>query len=250
MMLEWLQPCFYKAKHNRTIDAQAKPGYFLGPATNHRRDCARVYAKKSEHVLFTRNVTGQYVPPPLPSSDGQTIPAPAVGGETGDTTGEGRKGTSRPGGGGEDASTDDDDDLDVTWVGSSGAADDIDAAAGETPKTQESYAGSFGGGESGAPSPRSSNSHSTSGSSNFGSSSSTSSSNSSGCSSNGSDDSDNGSRGGGVAGECAVELPKGEAHSLQSWSNPVIFLSRTRGGNQSSGEEPASSLRTPSWLTR
>ena len=34
-MLEWLQPCFYRAKRDRKIDAQARPGYFLGPATNH-----------------------------------------------------------------------------------------------------------------------------------------------------------------------------------------------------------------------
>ena len=86
------------------------------------------------------------MPPPLPSSDKKTIPAPVEGGEAGVTTGEGREGTSRPGGGGEDASTDDDDDLDVTWVGSSRSADDIDAAAGEMLKAEESYGGSFRGG--------------------------------------------------------------------------------------------------------
>ena len=78
------------------------------------------------------------MPPPLPSSDKKTIPAPVEGGEAGVTTGEGREGTSRPGGGGEDASTDDDNNLGVTWVGSSGKADDIEAAAGETPNTEES----------------------------------------------------------------------------------------------------------------
>ena len=72
------------------------------------------------------------MPPSLPSSDEQTIPAPVKGAETGVATGEGREGTSRPGGGGEDASKDNDNDLNVTWVGSSGAVDDIDAAAGET----------------------------------------------------------------------------------------------------------------------
>ena len=137
---------------------------------------------------------------------------------------------------------DDDDDLDVTWVGSNGAADDIGAAAGETPKTEESYGGSFAGGESDAPSPRSRNSNSTSGSSNSGSSSSsTSSSNNSGSSSSGSDGSDNGSIEAAVTLATVAELPKRGAHRLQSWNNPVIFPSRTRGGTQNRGEEPASS---------
>ena len=113
----------------------------------------------------------------------------------------------------------------------------IDDAAGETPTTEESYGGSFGGRDSDAPSPRSSNSHSTSGSnSGSSSSSSTSSSNSSGSSSSGSDGSDIGSRGGGAAGDCVAELPKGEARRPQSWNHPVIFPSRTRGGNQNRGE--------------
>ena len=120
----------------------------------------------------------------------------------------------------------------MTGVGSSGAAYDIDAVAGGTPKTEESY----GGDESDAPSPRSSNRHST-----IGSSSSTSCGNSSDSSSSGSDGSDNGSRRAGAAGDCAAELSKGEAHRLQSWNNLVIFPSRTRGGNQDRGEEPASS---------
>ena len=88
------------------------------------------------------------MPPSLPSSDEQTIPAPVKGAETGVATGEGREDTSRPGsGGGGDASKDDDDDLDLTWEGSSGAVDDIDAAVDETPRTEESYEGSFGGGQ-------------------------------------------------------------------------------------------------------
>ena len=45
------------------------------------------------------------------------------------------------------ASQDDDDDFDVTWFGSSGEADDIDPAGGETPKTEGSYGGSIGGGD-------------------------------------------------------------------------------------------------------
>ena len=76
--------------------------------------------------------------PGNPFSDGQTIPAPVERVETGVAIVEGREGTSRPGGGGEDASTDDDNNLGVTWVGSSGKADDIEAAAGETPNTEES----------------------------------------------------------------------------------------------------------------
>ena len=76
-MLEWLQPCFNRAKRDRKIDAQAKPGDFLGPATNHPRDFVREYAKESEQVLITRCVTWQYAPPPLSSSDDRTMPAPA-----------------------------------------------------------------------------------------------------------------------------------------------------------------------------
>ena len=97
----------------------------------------------------------------------------------------------------------DDDDLDVTWVGSSGAAEDIDAAAGETLNMEDSYGVSFGRGENDALSPRSTNSN------NSGSSSSTSSSKSNGASSSGSDVRDNGSRGGGAA-----ELSKGTAQRL------------------------------------
>ena len=123
----------------------------------------------------------------------------------------------------------------MTWVGSSGAVYDIDAAVGETPKPEESYGGSFGVGESDARSPRSSNRHSA-----IGSSSSTSSGNKSDSSSSGSDGSDTGSRGAGAAGDCAAELSMGEAHRLQSWNNLVIFPSRTRSGNQNRGEEPAS----------
>ena len=81
---------------------------------------------------------------PLPSSDEQAIPAPVEGGET-VATGEGREGTSRSGGGKEDASKNDNDDLDVTWVGSSGATDDIDAAVGETPKTKSRTGDRLGG---------------------------------------------------------------------------------------------------------
>ena len=125
----------------------------------------------------------------------------------------------------------------MTWVDSGGVANDIDAAAGETPKMEESYGGSFGRSESDAHSPRSSNSHITSCSNNSGSSSS----NSSGSSTGDIDGSDTGSRGGGAAGDCTAELPKGEAHRLQSWNNVVIFPSRTRDGNQNRGEEPASS---------
>ena len=182
------------------IDAQAKPGYLLDLATNHCRDCVSGNAKESEQVLVTCNVIWQYVPrpiwqyvpPPLRSSDEQTIPVPVEGAETGVATGEGREGILRPGGGGEDVSQDDDDNLDVTWVGLSGAADDIDAAASETPKTDELYVRGVvsGGGQSDAPSPRSSNSDSNYGSSNSGSSNSTSSSNTNGSSSSGSDVSD------------------------------------------------------------
>lgn len=32
-MLKWVQPCFYGTIHDRKIDAQSTPGYFLGPAT-------------------------------------------------------------------------------------------------------------------------------------------------------------------------------------------------------------------------
>ena len=108
-----------------------------------------------------------------------------------------------------------DDPLDVTWVGSSGDADNINAATDETPKTEESCGGSSGGGESHGSSPRSSNSNSNSGSSNSSSSSSTSSSNSSL------------SSGSGAAVGCAAELPTGEGHRLQSCNNPVIVPYRT-----------------------
>ena len=57
--------------------------------------------------------------------------------------------------------------------------------------------------------------------------------------------SDNCSRGGSAVGDCAAEQPKGEAHRLQSWNNPVIFSYRTRDGNQNRAEKPASSFRTP-----
>ena len=42
------------------------------------------------------------------------------------------------------------------------------------------------------------------------------------------------------AGGLAATLPKGEARRLYSWKPSAILPSRTRGGNQSRAEEPAS----------
>ncbi len=140
-LLEWLQPCFLRVKRKRKTDAQAKQGFYLGPAANHPRDCMRIYSKDTGQVILSRNVTWHHA---TPSSAQQTLPSPNVGGE----------GTSRPGGGGDDASdSDSDDDLDVTWVGDSfGAAGDVDTAAGAKPETVESLGGSIRGGNSGTPS--------------------------------------------------------------------------------------------------
>ena len=38
-LLQWFQPCFFKVKRKHKADAQAKPGFYLGTALNHPRDC-------------------------------------------------------------------------------------------------------------------------------------------------------------------------------------------------------------------
>ena len=201
--------------------------------------------------------------PPLPAAQ-QTLPAPAEGGEDDETAVGGRKGASIPGGGGDDAS-DSDDDLEVIWEDETGAARDVDVAAGREPETTKptgtpfrggrspsspstvvSRGGSFGGGES-VP-PDSSNS----------SSSSSSSSRSSSCNNNSSPDVDDGA---GATGERAVgsgyaelpaELPKGEANRLKSWARhgEAVTSSRLRSVRsrlaetaEERGVEDATSLR-------
>lgn len=105
-----------------------------------------VYAEGSQKVLISRNVTWQYVPLPFPSSADQTAPTLVGGGEARVATDEGREGTSRPGVRAEATFQDDDVDLNVTWVGPSGATDGIDTTSGETPKKAESCGVSIGGG--------------------------------------------------------------------------------------------------------
>ena len=127
-------------------------------------------------------------------------------------------------------------------VGSSGAAGDIDTTAGETPKTEESYEGSFGGGESDAPIPRSSNSNSNS--------SSRSSSSGGGSSSIGSDGSENGSGGGGAAGDCAAKLPKGERIGCRAGKIRWSFCIGREAGTRIVARNLCRVLLRPSWLTR
>ena len=150
-LLEWLQPCFYRVTRGSKTDAQAKPAFYLGPAKDHPRDCVRIYSKETRQVLITRNVTWQHVPPATPSSALQKVPAPVGGEDSGvQPAGEGREGTSRPGGGGEDAS-DDEDDQDVTRVDGSRRAGVGGGGTDEPPKGKPASAvspgGSFGGGE-------------------------------------------------------------------------------------------------------
>ena len=41
-LLQWFQPCFFKVKRKHKTDAQAKPGFSLGPALNHPFDTHRI----------------------------------------------------------------------------------------------------------------------------------------------------------------------------------------------------------------
>ena len=102
-LIQWFQPCFFKVKRKRKTDAQAEPGFYLGPALNHPRDTYRILSKESGQVHFTRDVTWRLVPTPAPLSAQQTLPAPEEGGEDDETAVEGREGTPLPGGGGDDA---------------------------------------------------------------------------------------------------------------------------------------------------
>ena len=106
----------------------------------------------------------------------------------------------------------------MTWVRSSGAADDIDAAKGA--EDGRAVRGMDRGGDIGIRSSGPSSNSRSSSSGNGGSS--------------------NDSTGGGPADERVARLPKGEARRLQSWYMPETFSSRSRGGNQSRAEQLAS----------
>ena len=112
-LLEWLQPCFYRAKRDKKTDAQAKSGFYLGPARNSPRDTVRIYSKETRQIFTGRNVTWRHVSAPTPSSAVRGFsrtppsPAPTRGEEIDDeVVEEGGEGTSRSEGGGEESSSD------------------------------------------------------------------------------------------------------------------------------------------------
>ena len=84
-LIQWFQPCFYRTKRKRKTDAQAKPGFYLGPALDHPRDTHRILSQESGLVYITRDVTWRHAPTQGPLSAQQTLPVPAEGGEDGDT---------------------------------------------------------------------------------------------------------------------------------------------------------------------
>ena len=184
-LIQWPQPCFYKVKRKHKTDAQAKPGFYVGPARNHPRDSMCIYSQETGEIVISRDVSWRHVPTPLLTSVPQSISAPNERGETestADESREGREGTSRQrGGGGGVEESDSDDDLEVTWeFATPDAAEGTDdaisdkpvASEGSSPSTVISRPGSFGGGESISPSNSSSSSSSGSNSSSSSSSSS------------------------------------------------------------------------------
>ena len=202
-LIQWLQPCFYRVKRKHKTDAQAKPGFYVGPARNHPRDSMRIYSQETGETVISRDVTWRHVPTPPLTSVPQSIYAPSERGETestADESREGREGTSRQGGGGVEES-DSDDDLEVTSESDTpDAAEGTDDAISDKPVASEgsslstviSRPGSFGGGESIPPS----NSSNSSSSSNSIDSERAVNSN--------------------VA-QLPEELPKGEKNRLESW---------------------------------
>ena len=205
-LIQWLQPCFYMVKRKHKTDAQAKPGFYVGPARNHPRDSMRIYSQETGGIVISRDVTWRHVPAPPLTSVPQPISAPSERGETkstADESREGREGTSSQGGGGVEES-DSDDDLEVTWESDTpDAAEGTDdaisdkpvASEGSSPSTVISRSGSFGGGESISPS-NNSNSSNSENSSNIIDSERAVNSN--------------------VA-QLPEELPKGEKNRLNSW---------------------------------
>ena len=204
-LIQWLQPCLYRVKRKHKTDAQAKPGFYVGPARNHPRDSMRIYSQETGEIVISRDVTWRHVPTPPLTSVPQSISAPSERGETestADESREGREGTSRQGGGGVEESNSDDD-LEVTWESDTpDAAEGTDDAISDKPVASEglspftviSRPGSFGGGESISPS---------------------NSSNSSSSSSSNSIDSERAVNSN-VA-QLPEELPKGEKNRLESW---------------------------------
>ena len=170
-LTQWLQPCFYGVKRKHKTDAQAKPGFYVGPARNHPRDSMRIYSQETGEIIISRDVSWCHVPTSPPTSVPQSISAPSERRETestADESREGREGTSRQGGGGVEES-DSDDDLEVTWESDTpDAAEGTDdaisdkpvASEGSSPSTVISRPGSFGGGESISPSDSSNSSSS------------------------------------------------------------------------------------------
>ena len=204
-LIQWLQPCFYRVKRKHKTDAQAKPGFYVGPARDHPRDSMRTYSQETGEILIFCDVTWRHVPTPPLTSVPQSISAPSERGEaesTADESREGREGTSRRVGRGVEES-DSDDDLKVTWESdtpdAAGGTDDAIsdkpvANEGSSPSTVISRPGSFGGGESISPS-NSSNSSSSSSSSSIDSERAVNSN---------------------VA-QLPDKLPKGEKNRLESW---------------------------------
>ena len=118
-----MERCESPADADSVTDAQAKPGFYLGPPLHHPRDSHRILSQESAQVHITRDVTWRHVPTPAPHF---LRPLKA---ENADTVVEGRGCTSIPGGSGDDAS-DGDDDLEVAWeVDSAEGIRDVGVAA-------------------------------------------------------------------------------------------------------------------------
>ena len=73
-LIQWLQPRYYRTKRKLEIDAQAKPGFHLGPARDHPRDTHRILSQESGQVHIIRDVTWRHVPTPAPLSAQKTFP--------------------------------------------------------------------------------------------------------------------------------------------------------------------------------
>ena len=80
-LIQWLQPCFYRVKRKHKTDAQAKPGFYVGPARNHPRDSMRIYSQETSEIMISRDVTWRHVPTSPLTSVPQSISAPSKRGE-------------------------------------------------------------------------------------------------------------------------------------------------------------------------
>lgn len=63
-LLQWFQPCFHKVKRKHKTDAQAEPGFYLGPALNHPRDTHRILSKATNKISHGMSPGAMFRPLP------------------------------------------------------------------------------------------------------------------------------------------------------------------------------------------